>query len=113
MNIEELNRKHYLQKDMVHRISLGLGSKLLKFENETLFIELEIRHRWSKSINEAVYLIAHTWRKEHPELYKAIAAKVFIIDSKTFEYKRTLLHLGIQPGYDAKKGVLFQRSNIN
>jgi len=108
MNIEELNRKHLLSTDMYFRVGQGLSSRLLKYENGVIHIEIEVRKKWKKSIDAAAYTVAYSWKKEHEELKDAIASKVFIINSKEFTYKRTLLHLGVAPGYDDFKGVFFK-----
>ena len=60
------------------------------------------------TIDAAAFTIAQSWYSEHPEFEDAVASKVFIIDSREFTYKRTLMHLGIKPGYDAYKGVFFK-----
>lgn len=108
MNIDELNRKHLLSTDMYFRVGQGLSSRLLKYENGVLHIEIEVRKKWKKSIDAAAYTVAYSWKNEHEELSDAIASKVFIINSKVFGYKRTLLHLGVAPGYDEYKGVFFK-----
>lgn len=108
MNIEEINRKHLLSTDMYFRVGQGLSSRLLKFENGILHIELEVRKKWKKSVSAAAFTVANSWKKQHDELSDAIASKVFIINSKEFSYKRTLLHLGVAPGYDEYKGVFFK-----
>ena len=108
MNIEELNRRHFLNTDMYFRVGRGLSSRLLKYEHGIIHVELEVRKKWPKSTDAAAYIVAHAWRNEHEELSDAVASKVFLINSKDFEYKRTLLHLGIRPGYDEYKGVFFK-----
>jgi len=108
MNIEEINKKHFIKTDMFFRASQGLSSKLIKYDHGIIYLELEVRNKWFKSLDSAVYTIAQSWRKEHPEFEDAVASKVYIIDSRRFNYKRTLMHLGIKPGYDAYKGVFFK-----
>ena len=108
MNIDELNRKHLLSTDMYFRVGQGLSSRLLKFDHGIIYLEIEVRKKWDKSLDAAAYTVAYSWKNEHQELTEAIASKVFIINSKDFTYKRTLLHLGITPGYDDYKGVFFK-----
>ncbi|MEE9371456.1 MAG: hypothetical protein V3V00_00220 [Saprospiraceae bacterium] len=108
MNIEEINKKHLLSTDMYFRVGQGLSSQLLKYEHGILYLEIEIRTKWKKSVDAAAYTVAYSWKNEHEELCEAIASKVFIINSKEYGYKRTLIHLGITPGYDEYKGVFFK-----
>lgn len=108
MNIEDINRKHFIKTDMFFRVGKGLSSKLLKYEHGIVYLELEIRDKWTRSLDAGAWAVANSWKNEHPELKEAIAAKVYIIDSRSYEYKRTLLHLGVKPGYDAYKGVFFK-----
>ena len=110
VNIEEINRKHYIDQEMLYRVSYGLASKLLSFENGVIFLELEVRNKWEKSLNAAAYEIAQCWKNKHKELGGAVACKIFVINSKKYSYKRTLLHLGVHPGYDCKKGMIFSTS---
>lgn len=108
MNIDELNKRHFINQDMYYRVGHGLSSKLMRYENGIIYLELEIRSKWTKSLNAAVSLIANSWHRENPEFSDAIACKINIIDSRRYRYKRTLMHLGIKPGYDACKGVFFK-----
>ena len=108
MNIEEINKKHFIKTDMFFRVGQGLSSKLIKYDHGIIYLELEVRAKWTKSVDSAAFAIAQSWRNEHPEFEDAVASKVFIIDSRIYNYKRTLIHLGIKPGYDAYKGVFFK-----
>ena len=108
MNIEEINKKHFIKTDMFFRVGKGLSSKLIKYDHGIIYLEIEIRKKWDKSIDAAAYAISQSWKQEHPEFSNAVASKVFIIDSREYEYKRTLMHLGVKPGYDAYKGVFFK-----
>ncbi len=108
MNIEDINRKHFIKTDMYFRVGKGLSSKLLRYEHGIIYIELEVRTKWKKSIDGAAWTIANSWKNEHPEFSEAVASKVYVIDSRSFDYKRTLMHLGVKPGYDAYKGVFFK-----
>ncbi len=108
MNIEEINKKHFIKTDMFFRVGKGLSSKLLKYESNIIYLEIEVRGKWDRSIDAAAYIISQSWKEEHPEFSDAIASKVYVIDSREFNYKRTLMHLGVKPGYDAYKGVFFK-----
>ncbi len=108
MNIEEINKKHFIKTDMFFRVGKGLSSRLIKYEHNIIYLELEVRSKWDRSVDAAAWTIAQSWKSEHTEFDDAIAAKVYIIDSRNFLYKRTLMHLGIKPGYDAYKGVFFK-----
>lgn len=113
MNIEDINRKHFVETDMYYRVGFGLSSKLLKYQNGIFHIEIVIGKKWEKSHNATASEIAHGWKNNHFELSKAIGCKVYIIDTKSFPYKRSLIHQGAKPGYDAKKGILFRSSYLN
>lgn len=93
---------------MAFRVSQGLSSQLIRYEHGIIYLEMEVRPKWEKSLDAAAYLIANSWRSEHPEFAEAVASKIFIIESRRYTYKRTLVHMGIQPGYDACKGVFFK-----
>ena len=93
---------------MFFRIDKGLSSKLIRFDHGIIYLELEVRSKWKRSLDAASWTIAHSWKMENPEFKDAIASKVYVIDSRSYEYKRTLLHIGIKPGYDAYKGVFFK-----
>jgi hypothetical protein len=93
---------------MYFRVGKGLSSKLLKYEYGIIYLELEVRGKWKRSLDSAAWTIANSWKTEHLEFSTAVASKVYVIDSRSFDYKRTLIHLGIKPGYDAYKGVFFK-----
>ena len=113
MDIEKINRKHFVETDMYYRVGLGLSSKLISFENGTINVEIVISKKWKKNYNATAAELAHCWKNSHPELSKAIACKAYIIDTKTYAYKQYLIHKGIKPGYDAKKGVIFTKQHLN
>ena len=113
MDIEKINRKHFVETDMYYRVGLGLSSKLLSFENGTINVEITISKKWKKNYNATAAELAHCWRNTHPELENAIACKAYIIDARDYPYKQYLVHIGITPGYDAKKGVIFNKSHLN
>ena len=113
MNIEEINKKHFLETGMYYRVGFGLHSKLVDYKNGIIFLEVIIGRKWRKSHNATAHELAHCWKETHPELEKAVAAKVYIIDTKKYSYKRALIHSGVKPSYDAKKGVLYREQYMN
>ena len=113
MNIDKINRKHYVETDMFYRVGLGLSSKLIAFDSGTIHLEVIIEKKWKKGYNATAVEIANCWKDTHPELQVAVGCKVYIIDAKKFSYKRHLIHSGIKPGYDAQKGILFNKNMLN
>ena len=113
MNIEEINRKHFIETDMYYRVGYGLSSKLIKYSFGVFAIEVVVGKRWSKDYNTTAQELAYLWKNSHKELGKAIGCKVYIVDGKSYDYKQALIHRGIQPGYDAKKGIIFQKGYLN
>jgi len=80
MNIEEINRKHFMETDMYYRVGYGLSSKIIGYSNGIFTLEIVLGH---------------------------------IIDARTFSYKQGLIHRGVKPGYDAKKGIIFRKGYLN
>lgn len=113
MDLEKINRKHFMETGMYYRVGYGLSSKLLDFKNGIIFIEVTMGRKWNKTYNATAHELAYSWKEAHGELSKAIACKVFIIDTKKSHYKQSLIHSGITPGYDAKKGVIFSEYYMN
>ncbi len=102
-----------METDMFYRVGYGLTSKMLSFDSGTMHLEVVIGKKWKKSYSATALELAHCWKSTHPELSHAVACKVYIIDAKTYNYKKHLIHVGIKPGYDAKKGVLFNKNMLN
>ncbi|MBC7885503.1 MAG: hypothetical protein H7X99_08510 [Saprospiraceae bacterium] len=113
MDIQKINRRHFVETDMYYRVSLGLSSKLLKYENGIFHLEVTLGKKWDKNYNATAAEIAYCWKSSNPELIKAIGCKVFIIDLKSNEVKFTLIQAGISVGYDAYKGILFRKNYLN
>lgn len=113
MDIQKLNRKHFVETDLYYRVSLGLSSKLLRFENGIFHLEVTLGRKWDKNYNATAAEIAHAWKTNHPELSHSIGCKVFIIDLKRDHDKVALIQAGISPGYDAFKGILFRKNYLN
>ena len=113
MNIEEINRKHYFETDMYYRVGFGVSSKLLSYDNGIIHLEVILGRKWTKTHSAAAFELANCWKESHAELKNAVACKVYIIDTKAYKYKRELLNTGVQPDYDAKKGVIFREKYLN
>ena len=65
---------------MFFRVGKGLSSKLLKYEHGIIYVELEVRTKWKKTIDSAAWLIANSWKEENPEFAEAVAAKIYVVD---------------------------------
>lgn len=113
MDIQKINRRHFVETDLYYRVSLGLSSKLLRYENGIFHLEVTLGRKWEKNYNATAAEIAYAWKSNHQELEHAIGCKVFIIDLKNDENKITLIQSGITPGYDAFKGILFRKNYLN
>lgn len=113
MDIQKINRKHFVETDLYYRVSMGLSSRLLKFENGIFHLEVTLGRKWEKNYNATAAEIAHSWKSNHQELNEAIGCKVFIIDLRQDPSKTVLIQSGISPGYDAYKGILFRKNYLN
>jgi hypothetical protein len=113
MNIEELNKKHFIETDMYYRVGYGLSSKMLNYSRGILTLEVVISEKWDKPYSETAQEIANLWQKGYQELSQALACKIYIIDTKNHPFKQYCIHRGIHPGYDAKKGVIFRTDYLN
>jgi hypothetical protein len=99
MDIERLNKRHSQENDMYYKVGFGLSSRLLSFRNGVFSLEIVIGKKWCKDYNSTAIELAHVWKKTHDEL--------------SFEYKKDLIKSGIKPGYDARKGVIFNKDYLN
>ena len=113
MDIDRINKKHYVETDMYYRVEMGLSSKLLKYENGIFHIEVVVSRKWSRNLSAAAAEMAYAWRDGHEELGQALGCKVYMINARTNEFKNLLLDSDIQPTYDARKGVLFYKQHLN
>lgn len=77
--LEELVFRHIKHVDKWYRLYMGLQSKLTRFENETLFITIEVNTTWKKDHITTASLLANDWRKFNPELFSARKYRVKII----------------------------------
>lgn len=113
MDIERINKRHFIETDMYYRVELGLSSKLLKYENGIFHLEVVVGRKWTRNLNAAAAEMAYAWRDSNDELKNSIGCKVYLLDVKNTPYKQYLINSEIQPTYDAKKGVLFYRQHLN
>jgi len=113
MDIQSINRRHFVETDLYYRVSMGLSSRLLKFDNGIFHIEVTLARKWNKNYNATAAEIAHCWRSNYPELEHALGCKVFILDIRGDEMKQSLIQSGITPAYDAYKGILFRKQYLN
>ena len=113
MDIEKINKRHYVETDMYFRIELGLSSKLVKYENGIFHLEVIVGPKWKRNLSAAAAEMAYSWKDSNDELQSAIGCKVYLIDAKSSPFKQYLINAEINPQYDAKKGVLFYRQHLN
>jgi hypothetical protein len=113
IDIEKINKRHFLETDMYYRIEKGLSSRLLKVENGVFHLEVVINRKWDKNYSAAAAEMAYCWKDSNEELSHAIACKVYIIDTKKYPYKHLLISSDVEAEYDAKKGILFYRHHLN
>jgi hypothetical protein len=113
MDIQKINRRHFVETDLYYRVSLGLSSRLLKYDSGIFHLEVTLGRKWDKNYNATAAEIAYAWKSNHPELEHAIGAKIFIIDLRHDENKAALIQAGITPCFDAYKGILFRKNYLN
>ncbi len=66
---------------MLYRLEYDLSTKLIKYENCIMFINIYIGAKCKKTPYKTAMDIANNWRDIHPELKNALGAKVYIIES--------------------------------
>ena len=113
IDIEKINKRHFLETDMYYRIEMGLSSRLIKYANGVFHLEVIIGRKWDKNYSAAAAEMAYCWKGANEELQNCIACKVYIIDLKKHPYKQILLNSEVEVDYDAKKGILFYRQHLN
>ncbi len=113
MDIEKINRRHFVETDLYYRISMGLSSKLLRFENGIFYIEVTVGRKWVKDYNATAAEIGNIWKNSNLELSQAIGCKVFIIDLKNGANKVDLVKSNKIKKYDSSKGILFNKNYLN
>lgn len=113
ININEINRKHLLKSDVVYRVNHGLCSRLVKYRNGIIYLEVMFTKKWKKDYDETTEELAFCWKESNEELKKSIGCKVYIIDARQFPYKKELYLQSGVASYDAKKGMLFEVDHLN
>ncbi len=113
MDIEKINRRHFVETDLYYRVSMGLSSKLLKYNNGIFHLEVIIGRKWVKDYNATAAEIGNIWKSSNLELVNAIGCKVFIFDLRTGENKAELVKSGRCTKYDSSKGILFSKNYLN
>ena len=113
MDIQKINRRHFVETDLYYRVSMGLSSKLLKYNNGIFHLEVIIGRKWIKDYNATAAEIGHIWKSSNLELVNAIGCKVFIFDLRTGENKVELVKSGLCKKYDSSKGILFSKNYLN
>lgn len=102
-----------METDMYYRVGYGLSSKLLNVSMGVFTIEVVIGKKWHKDFNQTAQELSYLWKNSHAELKNCIGCKIFIVDAKSYPYKQSLIHRGVKPGFDAKKGILFRKGYLN
>lgn len=110
MNIQKINRRHRTGADLYYRSMKDLSSRLLKYKNGILYLEITIGPKWNKDYNATVTEIASLWRKEYVELSGALACKVYI---KELQEEDMMFDNHPAIKYVAKKGYLFAKNQLN
>jgi len=113
IDIEKINKRHFLETDMYYRVEMGLSSRLIKYNNGVFHLEVVIGRKWEKNYSAAAAEMAYCWKQTNEELTGAIACKVYIIDTNKNPYKQLLMHSDVEVEYDARKGILFYRQHLN
>ncbi len=104
MDIHSINKRHFLKHSFHYRLEYDLSSRLLKYENCILYIEVSIGRRWQKPPYKTALEIANNWKNIHPELNNALGAKIFISDIDKDKSNSKIKY---------KKGILFNFWNKN
>ena len=102
-----------METDMYYRVGYGLSSKIINYSNGIFTLEIVISKKWPKDFKTTAQELAYLWKNSHSELNRAIGCKIYIIDSRKYDYKQSLIQRGVKPGYDAKKGIIFCKGYLN
>ncbi|TXB66197.1 hypothetical protein FRY74_06385 [Vicingus serpentipes] len=71
MNQIELNRineSHIMRVDKLYRMHGGLSSRLISYQNQTMFLEIIISNRWRKDNLTTANQIAKCWKEYNNQL---------------------------------------------
>ena len=113
MNLEHINRRHSQEIDMYYRSNYGISSRLVKFENLILHVEVLLSRKRMRSYAAIAAEIAYLWQQANHELSNAIGCKIYFVDGYQNPIKSELFKSHISVNYDARKGILFQRNYLN
>jgi len=108
MDIKRINKRHFLKHNIQYRLEYDLTSRLLKYKNCILFIEVSFGDRWPKPAYKTALEIAKNWKNIHPELKNALGAKIFITSILNDDKEH-----GSETKIKYKKGILFNFWNKN
>jgi|GEM_PF-6841126 len=111
--LAKLNDDH---NEMALRTSENIvrESRIIEIQNEVMTIEVIVPYMdQNKNYNNISQKVAYYWKNYFNELTHTVAAKIFIIDVYKNRFKRSMLNDGLQPEYDAKKGVFFKKGYLN
>lgn len=113
MNIEHINRRHSEEIDMYYRSNYGISSRLVRFENLTIHVEVLLSRKRNRSYAAIAAEIAYLWQQANHELNFAIGCKIYFVDGHLNPIKEELFKSRITTNFDARKGILFQRNYLN
>ena len=119
MNINGINKRHFLKYNMQYRMEHDISSRLIRYDNCILHIEVSIGEKWRKPPHKTALEIATNWKHIHPELKNALGAKIFIVDSNSDDHnqmskiKGDALSSEVYRKVKYKKGILFNYWNKN
>lgn len=106
MDIEKLNKKHFVEADMYYRVGKGLSSRLTAYRNAIIYLEITVSEKWKGDYNSTASEIAQLWKKSHRELKDALGCKVFF----RMNEKQSA---DCDKDYSAKKGILYSKNHLN
>jgi len=70
-HIEDINRRHIHSVDKLYRMHGGLSSKLLDFNNGTIYTQIHTTDLWTKSPLLTAFQLVQCWVDFNPELNTA------------------------------------------
>jgi len=113
MNLEQLNKEHFLERDIYNSVIQGMSSSLVDYRNGIMYINVFVGRKWKKSYTITAYEVAHQWRDNFPELNMSIGCKVFIVSVLDQPGVKSYFDMKIKSSYSAKKGILFGQNQLN
>jgi hypothetical protein len=113
MNLNKINRKYTLQQDIYDVVLEGVSSRLMGFDNGIISLEVRLGKKSKRSLGIISYELAHSWKRNIPELSHALGCKLYFLDGVNDPNAAFLYQSGIRPAFLAKKGILFYPSQLN